>query len=62
MSRLELRRFRSRLNFLQSAIDVTLISFEFDLVQLRRRDGKVYSLRIEKLSAEDQKIVRAKFP
>ena len=44
-------------------VEAELISFEFDLVQLRRRsDGKMMSLRIEKLSAEDQKAVRAKFP
>lgn len=44
-------------------VEAELLSFEFDLVQLRRRsDGKVLSLRIEKLSAADQQIVRERFP
>jgi len=42
-------------------VEAELVNFEFDLVQLRRRDGKVLSLRLEKLSAEDQKVVREKF-
>jgi hypothetical protein len=44
-------------------VEAELLSFEFDLVQLRRRsDGKILSLRIEKLSAADQQVVREKFP
>jgi sRNA-binding protein len=39
-------------------IEAELVSFEFDLVTLRRRDGKLSSLRIEKLSAADQAFVR----
>ncbi|WP_254513401.1 hypothetical protein [Anatilimnocola floriformis] len=46
-----------------TTVEAELLSFEFDLVQLRRRsDGKLLSFRIEKLSAEDQQIVRDKFP
>ncbi len=44
-------------------VEAEVVHFEFDLVQLRRSsDGKILTLRIEKLSAEDQKIVREKFP
>lgn len=43
-------------------VDAELVSFEFDLVQLKKADGKVISIRIEKLSADDQAIVREKFP
>jgi hypothetical protein len=42
-------------------VEAELVNFEFDLVTLRRRDGKVLSLRIEKLSTADQAIIREKF-
>jgi flagellar biosynthesis GTPase FlhF len=42
-------------------VEAELVNFEFDLVTLRRRDGKVLSLRIEKLSAADQAVIREKF-
>lgn len=43
-------------------VEAELVNFEFDLVTLRRRDGKVLSLRIEKLSTADQAVIREKFP
>ncbi len=42
-------------------IEAELVNFEFDLVTLRRRDGKVISMRMDKLSTDDQAIIRQKF-
>ncbi|WP_425618805.1 SHD1 domain-containing protein [Anatilimnocola sp. NA78] len=46
----------------QFKIDAELIGFVFDQVQLRRADGKVVNMPIDKLSADDQAIVREKYP
>ena len=43
-------------------VEAELVSCEFDQVQLRKRDGKVLSLPIGRLSAADQALIRAKFP
>jgi hypothetical protein len=38
-----------------------LVGFEFGLVQLKRQDGKILSVPLEKLSPADQQIVRQKY-
>ena len=43
-------------------VEAELVRCERDQVELRRRDGKFITLQLEKLSAEDQAIVREKFP
>ncbi|QDU27786.1 hypothetical protein ETAA8_28770 [Anatilimnocola aggregata] len=46
----------------QHKIKAELIDFEFDHVQLRRTDGKVINMPISMLCADDQAIVREKYP
>jgi cell division protein FtsN len=43
-------------------VEAECLTCEFDLVQLKKRDGKIISIRIEKLSAADQAHIRAQFP
>jgi len=43
-------------------VQAELLSFEFDIVRLKRADGKILNLPIEKLSLDDQAIVRKQFP
>ena len=46
----------------QYKIEAELIDFENGQVQLRRADGKVINMPLEKLSVDDQLIVREKYP
>lgn len=43
-------------------VEAALVGFEFDLVQLKKQDGKVISLRLEQLSAADQAFIREQHP
>jgi hypothetical protein len=43
------------------SFEAELVAFEFDLVNLKRRDGSVVSLRIERFSPTDQAFIREKF-
>ncbi|WP_425618961.1 SHD1 domain-containing protein [Anatilimnocola sp. NA78] len=43
-------------------VEAELVSFEFDIVRLKRADGKILNLPIEKLSIDDQAMVRRQFP
>lgn len=43
-------------------IEAELIGFEFDHVQLKRTDGKIINMALAKLSEDDQKFVKDKYP
>ncbi|WP_254509822.1 SHD1 domain-containing protein [Anatilimnocola floriformis] len=42
-------------------VDAELVGFEFSLVQLKKRDGKVISIPLDKLSVADQVYVRERY-
>lgn len=44
-----------------TTVEAELVGFEFDVVQLKRRDGKLIGLPINKFSAADQAYVREKY-
>jgi hypothetical protein len=44
-----------------TTVEAELVAFEFDVVQLKRRDGKILSLQISQLSPADQTYVREKY-
>lgn len=44
-----------------TTVEAELVAFEFDVVQLKRRDGKIISLQINQLSPADQTFVRDKY-
>ena len=44
-----------------TTVEAELVAFEFDVVQLKRRDGKILSLQINQLSPADQTYVREKY-
>lgn len=46
----------------QFKIEAELIAFEGGVAKLKRKDGKIISLPLEKLSASDQVAVRAAYP